>query len=118
MLPGPSGAPIPKPAWNWWDPAPSELATQWRTTPVVIDLDEDGLNDLVMLDHEGYLAFFHRKRLDDQLWLEPGRRIFTDPAARPLRLNAGVAGRSGRESSPLSIGTATDDSTCWSIATV
>ena len=92
----PEGTPPPKPAWNWWNPSADELATQWRTTPVVIDLDADGLNDLVMLDHEGYLAFFHRKRVDDQLWLEPGRRIFTDPAARPLRLNAGVAGRSGR----------------------
>ncbi len=92
----PAGAAIPKPAWNWWDPAAHELATQWRTTPVVIDLDEDGLNDLVMLDDEGYLAFYRRKRVDGQLCLEPGRRIFTDSMARPLRLNAAAGGRSGR----------------------
>lgn len=92
----PAGSPPPKPAWNWWDPAPQTLATQWRTTPVVIDLDKDGLNDLVMLDHEGYLAFFRRKRMQGELWLEPGRRIFTDPTGRPLRLNSHAAGKSGR----------------------
>lgn len=86
----------PKPAWTWWNPAPHELATQWRTTPVVIDLDQDGLLDLVMLDHEGYLALYRRKRVEDQLWLEPGRRVFTDSTGAPLQLNAGVAGRSGR----------------------
>jgi hypothetical protein len=92
----PSETGPPKPAWTWWQPEPHELVTQWRTTPAVIDLDQDGLLDLVMLDHEGYLAFFHRKRVGEQLWLEPGRRIFTDPGARPLQLNARSAGRSGR----------------------
>ncbi len=86
----------PKPDWNWWDPAPHELATQWRTTPVVIDLDRDGLNDLVMLDHEGYLAFFRRLRDADRLVLQPGQRLFTEPQGQPLRLNANRAGRSGR----------------------
>lgn len=86
----------PKPAWNWWDPQPHELVTQWRTTPVVVDLNEDGLQDLVMLDHEGYLAFFQRKRVDDRLWLTPGQRIFHDLSGAALRLNAGEAGRSGR----------------------
>ncbi len=86
----------PKPAWTWWDPAPHELATQWRTTPVVIDLDRDGLNDLVMLDHEGYLAFFRRQRAADRLVLQPGQRLFTDAQGQPLRLNANRAGRSGR----------------------
>ena len=86
----------PKPDWTWWDPAPHELATQWRTTPVVIDLDHDGLNDLVMLDHEGYLAFFRRLRAADRLVLQPGQRLFTDAQGQPLRLNANRAGRSGR----------------------
>ncbi len=66
----------PKPAWTWWNPAPTELVTQWRTTPAVIDWNGDGLMDIVMLDHEGYLAFFERFRRDDGLWLKPGRRIF------------------------------------------
>ncbi len=85
----------PKPAWNWWDPAPGELVTQWRTTPVVVDWDDDGLNDLVMLDHEGYLAWFQRQRRAAGLVLLPGRRIFSDGQG-DLRLNARSAGGSGR----------------------
>ncbi|MHC4324333.1 MAG: FG-GAP repeat domain-containing protein, partial [Planctomycetota bacterium] len=57
----------PSPAWNWWKPEGKSLATQWRTTPVVIDYDGDGLNDLVMLDHEGYLALFKRAKRNDKL---------------------------------------------------
>ncbi len=86
----------PKPAWNWWEPEAKQLATQWRTTPVMIDWDRDGLNDLVMLDSEGYLAWFQRKRVDGQLRLLPPRRVFLDAQGQPLRLNAGAAGRSGR----------------------
>ncbi len=86
----------PKPAWNWWNPAPTELVVQWRTRPVVLDLNHDGLNDLIILDHEGYLAYFERKRSDDELLLRPGRRIFLDERGNPLRLNDGTAGHSGR----------------------
>ena len=85
----------PKPAWNWWDPKGNELATQWRTTPVVIDLDGDGLNDLVMLDHEGYLSLFRRAKRGGKLVLLPPKRVFHD-ARGPLRLSGGSAGRSGR----------------------
>ncbi len=97
----------PKPAWNWWDPEGKELATQWRTTPFVCDWNKDGLNDLVMLDQDGYLAFFKRIRKDGKLLLLPGERIFTgsdtdrDGVAIAdesglLRLNPGIAGKSGR----------------------
>jgi hypothetical protein len=100
----------PKPAWTWWEPEDKSLATQWRTTPVVIDYDGDGLNDLVMLDHEGYLALFKRAKRNKQLILLPGQRIFTiqdasafDSMNRPknktgglLRMNDGSAGKSGR----------------------
>ena len=98
----------PKPAWNWWDPDDHELATQWRTTPCVVDWDGDGLLDLVMLDHEGYLAWFRRVRDEDgTLTLLPGRRVFlggtydqkhgaSDAAGPLLRLNDGGAGKSGR----------------------
>lgn len=86
----------PRPAWNWWQPKGNELATQWRTTPCVIDWNGDGLVDLVMLDHEGYLAFFERTRNRNAPTLLPGRRVFFDERRRPLRLNTGVAGRSGR----------------------
>ena len=102
--------PPPKPAWTWWDPLPGELVTQWRTTPVVVDWTGDGLNDLVMLDHEGYLVLFERAGDGDQLVLMPPQRIFMtegpssfdqrhrvqDEHPGLLRLNTGEAGRSGR----------------------
>ncbi len=100
----------PQPAWNWWSPENGELATQWRTTPCVLDLTGDGLNDLAMLDHEGYLVLFERRKTAAGLTLAPPRRVFraSGPAAfdnrhraqgkEPglLRLNVGAAGRSGR----------------------
>ncbi len=86
----------PKPAWNWWNPTGRQLASQWRTTPLVIDWDHDGLNDLVMLDHEGYLAWFARRRRHGRLQLMPGQRLFVTPDDEPLRLNAKSAGGSGR----------------------
>jgi hypothetical protein len=86
----------PKPAWTWWQPKDKQLVTQWRTTPVVIDLNEDGLSDLVMLDHEGYLAFFERTKENGSLVLRPGKRIFKDSNGETLRLNKRNAGGSGR----------------------
>ena len=50
----------PSLAWGWMRPEGKALLTQWRTTPFVVDWNRDGLTDLVMLDHEGYLAFFER----------------------------------------------------------
>ncbi len=87
-----------KPVWNWWIPAKDELATQWRTTPYVTDWNKDGLMDLVMLDQEGYLAFFKRVKKSGQLVLLPGERIFVDADKNnlPLRLNEKTAGGSGR----------------------
>lgn len=88
--------PAPKPAWNWWTPKGNQLVTQWRTTPAVIDWNRDSLNDLVMLDTEGYLAFFERRKTDTGLELLPGQRIFQDENDAPLRLNGKEAGKSGR----------------------
>jgi hypothetical protein len=86
----------PKPAWNWWNPRGNELATQWRTTPFATDWNKDGLVDLVMLDHEGYLALFERSLGDGELILLPGQRIFVDEQKQPLKLSKGDAGKSGR----------------------
>jgi hypothetical protein len=105
----------PKPDWTWWNPRGKELVTQWRTTPVLADWNGDGLIDLAMLDHEGYLAFFERRRSDGKselsnsksqisnlkseisnLKLLPPRRAFLDEKGQPLHLNAGRAGKSGR----------------------
>ena len=66
--------------------------------------------DLVMLDHEGYLAFFERKLIGDNLMLLPGQRIFhgvngsvfssknevEEELPGVLRLNYREAGGSGR----------------------
>lgn len=98
-----------KPAWNWWNPEATEFISQWRTTPCVLDWDRDGLPDIVMLDHEGYLAFFKREIRGDSLTLLPGKRIFrgnqytskqalldkSDPNGL-LRLNPNEVGGSGR----------------------
>lgn len=97
----------PKPSWTWWHPQESQLVTQWRTTPLVDDWNDDGLNDLIVLDHEGYLALFVRKEINGKLWLMPGERVFTGKSYDSkhkeqtagndlLRLNASGFGGSGR----------------------
>jgi len=103
------GAPR-KPTWTWWEPQGKELVTQWRTTPVVVDWTRDGLPDLVMLDQEGYLCLFERVERDGALKLLPPKRVFRaegssefeanhkamNKAGGLLRLNNGLAGKSGR----------------------
>jgi hypothetical protein len=88
--------PQPELAWGWRKPRGKGLLTQWRTTPVVYDFNRDGLPDLAVLDHEGYLALFERARRGGKLDLLPPRRAFVDEAGRPLRLNPRTAGASGR----------------------
>lgn len=98
----------PKPAWNWWNPEGKNLVTQWRTIPYAIDWNYDGLMDLIMLDHEGYLCFWERFKEKGKLKLKPGQRIFTAEENSTftnqfendknglLRLNTKEAGGSGR----------------------
>ena len=83
-------------AYGWLRPEGKALLTQWRTTPVAVDWDKDGLTDLVMLDQEGYLAFFQRAKVGGKLVLRSPRRVFCDERGVPLRLNTGTAGKSGR----------------------
>jgi hypothetical protein len=61
-----------------------------------VDWNRDDLPDLVMLDHEGFLALFARQRRGEQLVLQPGERIFLDAGGQPLHWNPGRAGKSGR----------------------
>jgi hypothetical protein len=75
-----------------------------------VDWNQDGLVDLVMLDQAGYLAWFQRAKRDGGLVLMPSQRVFTgenfsvsDSRHTPvvktaglIRLNNGIAGRSGR----------------------
>ncbi|MBC8003687.1 MAG: VCBS repeat-containing protein [Opitutaceae bacterium] len=83
-------------AWGWLRPEGRGLLTQWRTTPVAVDFNQDGLTDLVMLDHEGFLAFFERRKREGKMVLLPPQRVFCDERGNPLRLNSGEAGKSGR----------------------
>jgi hypothetical protein len=107
----PAGVKNTGPAWNWWKPKGNELASQWRTTPQMIDWNGDGLMDLVMSDAEGYLALYERRRgAGGKLELLPPQRVFVSEGASsfdsngkatnnttgPLRLNDGVYGRGGR----------------------
>lgn len=101
----------PKPEWNWWSPEKGTLVTQWRTSPMVIDWNNDGVLDIVMLDFEGYLSLYEGIPMSgSKLEFKPGRRIFystncslysnkkgvLDATPGPLRLNDGIAGASGR----------------------
>lgn len=86
----------PKPAWNWWEPKEDELVVQWRTRPIVLDLNGDGLNDLIVIDHEGYLSYFERIKKNNQLILKPGKSIFFDTDGNLLHTNERQAGKSGR----------------------
>ncbi|HWQ52365.1 MAG TPA: VCBS repeat-containing protein [Bryobacteraceae bacterium] len=86
----------PKPEWVWWEPKGNQLVTQWRTTPKIVDWDRDGLPDLVMLNHQGYLSLYRRERRNGALVLLPPERIFLQPGGRFLNLAAGRAGSSGR----------------------
>jgi len=90
----------PSLAWGWYKPKckqnPKELLTQWRTTPVMFDWNGDGLMDLVMLDHEGYLAFFERTKRGGKLVLLPPKRCLVDENGESLHLNVAKGGSSGR----------------------
>jgi len=98
-------------AYGWLRPEGKALLTQWRTTPVAVDWNKDGLTDLVMLDQEGHLAFFERAKKDGKLVLLAPRRAFRgehigpgDPSPKfvktapgeSLWMNVGIAGKSGR----------------------
>ncbi|MEM7698676.1 MAG: exo-alpha-sialidase [Verrucomicrobiota bacterium] len=76
------------PDFYWWNRLAQNLQTQWRTTPLATDFDEDGQLDLVILDQEGYLTCQSRAREET--------RIFIDEDNQPIRLATRTAGRSGR----------------------
>lgn len=82
--------------WGWLKPFGDDLLTQWRTTPIVHDLNADGLQDLAILDTEGYLAYFERQLQNGIPTLQAPKRVFLDSNSQPLRLNPKSAGGSGR----------------------
>ena len=92
-----------------WNGNPNELVIQWRMNTCMIDLpllDEDGdgvatgdgLMDLVVADHEGYLSFFERYEEDGVLKLKEGKRIFTGSAdGTAYRVRDQLNGNAGRQ---------------------
>lgn len=86
----------PAMAYGWMKPEGKALLTQWRTTPFMVDWNSDGLMDLVMLDQEGFLAYFQRAKSDGQLKLLAPQRVLLNDSNQPLKLSAGIAGKSGR----------------------
>jgi glycerophosphoryl diester phosphodiesterase len=82
--------------YGWMRPEGKALLTQWRTTPCAVDWNRDGLVDLVMLDQQGYLAFFERAVQSGRRVLLAPRRVFCNEAGEPLLLSKGRAGKSGR----------------------
>ena len=74
----------------------NELQAQWRTSPYIMDFNEDGLNDLVMLDYQGYLAVYLRYKENDKLYLSHPQRNFVWPDGEPILLNQLKGSSSGR----------------------
>ncbi|MBT3384418.1 MAG: VCBS repeat-containing protein [Prolixibacteraceae bacterium] len=100
----------PKPEWRWRNPGETEMSAPWRTTPVIKDIDKDGVTDLVILDHEGYLSFFKGEMHNGRKIVLQGERIFKSDngvvydqnqesakgKSEALMLNPAIAGSSGR----------------------
>lgn len=101
----------PKPDWRWRNPEKTEMSAPWRTTPVIKDVDKDGVSDLVILDHKGYLSFFKGEINEGRKIVHQGERIFKskdgvvydrrqnvveDSNSVELILNPAEAGSSGR----------------------
>ncbi|MEM8954380.1 MAG: exo-alpha-sialidase [Verrucomicrobiota bacterium] len=76
------------PKWYWWQTHSNAALTQWRTTPIAIDWDNDGAMDLIAMDQEGRLAFRPKGG--------KAQHIFVDENLEPFYLTHGTAGRSGR----------------------
>ncbi len=76
------------PKWYWSNRPAGDALTQWRTTPVAVDFDQDGTMDLVLLDQQGFLTL---RRSAGK-----AERVFVDENDQPLRLNSRSCGRSGR----------------------
>jgi len=86
-----------KPKWVAGHSKGNELLAPWRTSPFIMDFNKDGLNDLVMLDYEGYLAVFLRYRgKNGELLLAPPQRDFVYPSGEPIHLNQLTGMSNGR----------------------
>ena len=85
-----------KPAWVPGKSKGKELLAQWRTSPFIMDFNNDGLNDLVMLDYQGFLSVYLRYKKNNKLLLAPPERRFVYPTGEPIQLNQLKGSHSGR----------------------
>lgn len=85
-----------KPPWTPGTSSGDELLAPWRTSPFIMDFNMDGLNDLVMLDYQGYLAVYPRTKIADKLVLGHPERNFVFPSGEPILLNQLTGSSSGR----------------------
>jgi len=85
-----------KPAWVPGVSKGNELLVPWRTSPFIMDFNNDGLNDLIILDYEGYLAVYPRIKKNGKLLLGHPERNFIDHSGKPILLNQRTGSSSGR----------------------
>jgi len=85
-----------KPAYSHGTSKGNELLAQWRTSPYIMDFNNDGLNDLVMLDYQGYLVVYPRFKKGNELFLAHPERNFVWENGEPVLLNQLKGSSSGR----------------------
>ncbi len=85
-----------KPEWIPGVSTGNELLAPWRTSPFIMDFNNDGLNDLVILDYEGYLSVYTRFKKEEKLFLNPPERNFVYLSGEPILLNQRTGSSSGR----------------------
>lgn len=85
-----------KPAWVPGVSKGNELLAPWRTSPFIMDFNNDGLNDLVMMDYEGYLAVYTRTKKEGKLLLNHPQRNFVFPDGKAIQINQLKGKSSGR----------------------
>jgi hypothetical protein len=85
-----------KPAWVPGVSKGKELLAPWRTSPLLMDYNHDKLNDLVMLDYQGYLVVYMHKKENGKLLLAHPQRNFVYPSGDPILLNQRTGSSSGR----------------------
>jgi len=82
--------------WDWREHPGKALRAPWRTTPLMVDWNKDGLVDLLLLDTEHHLSIYERaKTSDGKLVLKPPRTLLHNLAGKPISVH-GDRGGSGR----------------------
>jgi hypothetical protein len=85
-----------RPEWVPGKSQGNELLAPWRTSPFVMDFNSDGLNDLVMMDYQGYLSVYLREQSNGELILTHPQRSFVFPSGEQILINQRTGSSSGR----------------------